>query len=178
VFHLDRKTAVNLHSVWDTSLLRTYIGSTRIADYADQLDATLTSAQAGAWSGGTPADWANESHVVAREHVYKGVPPNGPPPKLDREYVTANRPVVEQQSIKGGLRLARVLNEALAGTVTPAPAATTAPLATASPLPMPAANGGISPRPPARRWAVVLACAGVLIVLAVAILVIAGRGAE
>src|SRR6266513_1527370 len=34
VFYLDRQTAVNLHSVWDTSLLRSYMGSTRVADYA------------------------------------------------------------------------------------------------------------------------------------------------
>jgi hypothetical protein len=53
--------------------------------------------------------------------MYKGVPVDGPPPKLDRLYVRKSRPIVERQLERGGIRLAYLLNQALA------PGATTNP---------------------------------------------------
>jgi hypothetical protein len=112
VFYLERKRAVSLHSVWDTWLLRGYIGRTRIADYADALDAQIKPDDAKAWRDGTPEQWANEAHAIARQHVYAAVSEDGPPPKLDQQHVDNPRPVVEHQLEKAGLRLAAVLNAA------------------------------------------------------------------
>lgn len=54
-------------------------------------------------------DWAMESHDVAKDHVY-ALPENR---KLGEDYVRANVPVVDQQLIKAGVRLAKLLNDAL-----------------------------------------------------------------
>jgi S1/P1 Nuclease len=63
------------------------------------------------WAKGTPTDWANESHGVAVNSVYKDVAVDGPPPKLDQKYVDAAGPVIDQQLQRGGLRLATILND-------------------------------------------------------------------
>lgn len=59
---------------------------------------------------GTPTDWANESHAVAIASVYKDVPADGPPPKLDQKYVDASGAVIDLQLQRGGVRLATILN--------------------------------------------------------------------
>jgi hypothetical protein len=125
VFFLDRQKAVSLHSVWDTWLLRSYIGNRRIAEYADKLDAQIKSDNAKAWHEGTLEKWANESHAVARDTVYADVSADGPPPKLDQKYVDDARPVVEQQLQRGGVRLAGVPNRALSAEVGAEAATTT-----------------------------------------------------
>ena len=54
-------------------------------------------------------DWAMESHNIAKEHVYV-IPEDR---KLGEGYYQANLPVVDQQLAKAGVRLAKLLNEAL-----------------------------------------------------------------
>jgi hypothetical protein len=111
VFFLARQKATNLHTVWDTTILLVHKGKTRNADYADKLNAAITKEQAEAWAKGTPTDWANESHQVAVDSVYKDVPADGPPPKLDQKYVDAAGAVIDQQLQHGGVRLAAILND-------------------------------------------------------------------
>ena len=50
-----------------------------------------------------------ESHDIAKHHVYL-VPENH---QLGEEYVHASLQIVDQQLIKAGVRLAKILNEAL-----------------------------------------------------------------
>lgn len=113
VFFLDRKRAVNLHMVWDTQILLHDKGGARVFEYARWLDEQITPAQAAAWSKGTTEDWANESHRVAVEQVYEGVPADGAPPKIDAGYVRRAEPVVEAQLERAGVRLSEVLNRTL-----------------------------------------------------------------
>jgi hypothetical protein len=113
VFFLDRKRAVNLHSCWDTQILLSRKKTIRVVNYADGLNARITASQAKAWAQGTALDWANESHQIAVEKVYKDVPAGGDPPKLDQAYVNRSADVVDQQLEKAGVRLAIVLNRAL-----------------------------------------------------------------
>ncbi len=54
-------------------------------------------------------DWAMESHDIARDHVF--VLPEDL--KLGEDYYRVNVPVLDQQLAKGGVRLAKLLNEAL-----------------------------------------------------------------
>jgi hypothetical protein len=112
VFYLDRKRAVNLHSVWDSTILIQRRGTVRIAEYADGLNAKITPDQLAQWQKGTPTDWANEAHLLARTAAYSGVQADGPPPKLDQDYVNRNGVVIEQQLERGGVRLALLLNRA------------------------------------------------------------------
>jgi len=69
-----------------------------------------------AWMKGTVEDWATESLLAAREayqdqttgrRIKSGT-------KLGTQYQEKNLPVVRQQLCQAGLRLAMVLNEALA----------------------------------------------------------------
>jgi len=114
VFFKERKTAAKLHTVWDTDLIRSYIAGRALWDYLEILDAGIAADEAKEWAAGTPTDWANESLKVATESVYRDVPADGPPPKIDQNYIDDRRAVVEQQLQRAGVRLATVLNRALA----------------------------------------------------------------
>ncbi|EKC51828.1 S1/P1 nuclease, partial [human gut metagenome] len=64
-------------------------------------------AEAEAIAAGTPAEWAAETCGVCQQ-VYEATPEGA---NLSYDYVAAQTPVVEQQFLRGGLRLARLLNE-------------------------------------------------------------------
>lgn len=111
VFFLDQPRAVNLHTAWDTLILLRRKGATRIAVYADKLNAEITPEQAAEWANGTPTDWANQSHALAVKVVYAGVRADGPPPKLDQKYLDVAGPVIDLQLQRAGVRLATILND-------------------------------------------------------------------
>lgn len=110
VFFLDQKKAVNLHQCWDTLIILQQKGTMKIADFADGLNSRITKSEITRWSAGAPLDWANESHLVAREKVYAGVPAEGRPPKIDQRYVDRSEQVIDEQLEKAGIRLAWTLN--------------------------------------------------------------------
>jgi hypothetical protein len=112
VFFLDKREAVNLHSVWDTWIIREMVGRQKIAAFAEALEKKITAKQRKEWAKGTPEEWANESHRVAVEKVYADVPENGPPPKLGPDYVREKAAVVAEQIGRAAIRLDSVLNAA------------------------------------------------------------------
>jgi hypothetical protein len=114
VFFEKRQRAVSLHSVWDSTILIQHKGSgTRNLSYANTLNAKITKKELEEWSMGTPEDWANESHKIAVDVVYKDVPADGNPPKLDEDYVDKAGKVIDEQLERGGVRLAELLNRSL-----------------------------------------------------------------
>ena len=82
----------------------------RILDYALWLNEQISPLHSAEWAKGTPEDWAKESHDVAIDVVYKDVPADGDPPKLDSAYVHRAEPVVEVQLERAGVTLAEMLN--------------------------------------------------------------------
>jgi len=56
---------------------------------------------------GTPVDWANESHIAARDIM------NAKPVAVDEAYYQSNIHLVDERLALAGLRLASVLNDAL-----------------------------------------------------------------
>lgn len=70
----------------------------------------LRSTDAQGVAGGTPLDWAEEAHTLARK-VWNDVPPTR---VLDDSYYLNVLPIVDRQLSLAGVRLARFLNEALA----------------------------------------------------------------
>ena len=102
----DGSLPCNLHGVWDSTLL----GRRRLSD--DQYLAVLTERikerRLNSQAGGTPADWARESHVLARAAL---VADGG---SIDEAYYRAQLPVVHDRLALGGLRLAGLLNAVLA----------------------------------------------------------------
>lgn len=112
VFFLDLQTAQALHKVWDSTILLNRKGRTRVAEYADKLLDKISKGDSEKWAKGTPIDWANESVKLSRDVVYADVPADGPPPKLNQDYVDRAGEAIDLQLEKAGVRLAELLNRA------------------------------------------------------------------
>ena len=111
----DAPKPTKLHVVWDVNLVDKNLHDRALDKlaYADYLNRTLAGPNAKAWSGGTPADWAWESHQHAVTEVYYTVPANGLPELLSADYIRKGQALVDIQLTKAGLRLAELLNQAL-----------------------------------------------------------------
>jgi len=109
----------NLHSVWD-GLLADRAISTAPAGAGGLLSA-VPPAERRTMAAGTIEDWSRESWQLARDITYGTVAPEicaaGVPakPKLTEAQIEVLLPVVRRQIERGGLRLARLLDEALDG---------------------------------------------------------------
>jgi hypothetical protein len=106
---------INLHSVWDVHLVKRLIGERGEAPFYAINGSDKTS-----WERGTLAQWMAESHRLARSAVYRRLPGGftcGVQPAgivaIDERYTGRASPVVEMQIRKAGIRLARLINEAL-----------------------------------------------------------------
>lgn len=97
----------NIHSVWDGRLVNT-AHSWTYTEWADQLDRG-TSEQKAALAAGNVDDWAGESVEIAGR-IYDYFPTGA---KISYNQIAYWTPTVEQQLLKGGLRLARILNALL-----------------------------------------------------------------
>jgi hypothetical protein len=106
--------AGNLHHFWDTEFVR-QIGSDP-QQVADGLIAKIGVADAKSWAKGSPTDWAQEAFGLAKDHAYGKLPePNARDSyRLDAGYVSDATGVVASQLSKAGVRLASLLNKALA----------------------------------------------------------------
>ncbi len=106
---------VSLHAYWDDLLGTPKTLSPR--ELADRLEAELDPNDEANWVGGTPAQWAYESYLIAQKRIYDELRP-GPLPKnrwgrdLPEDYLNGKmRKVMEQQLQKAGVRLAYLLND-------------------------------------------------------------------
>ena len=98
----------DLHKVWDGELIDSSVANQDV--YFELLRKRMGSLDLRKLEAGTVVDWAMEGHRIAAEHVYR-LPRDG---RIGRAYVRANRPIIDRALIAGGVRLAKVLNEALA----------------------------------------------------------------
>ena len=99
------RETTNLHSLWDGKLLESGHKWTH-NEWADEIDRLSKDEQEAACLG-TLDDWAKQTYEVCNE-VYAASPESS---ELSYSYVSRWTPVVEQQLERGGLRLARLLNE-------------------------------------------------------------------
>ena len=109
---------LNLHSIWDTQIPHRVIeekGGYRafLAELPD--DATRR-----AWENGSIDEWLAESNAIARNFVYPALPthfacvePIADVLDIGEPYYRAAAPVVATQLRRAGVRLAKVLNDAL-----------------------------------------------------------------
>jgi nuclease S1 len=101
----------NLHSIWDSGMLLSF-GQTD-ADIVRQLtDEIGRRSDIAALSRGTVVSWVMESHDIARDVVYRNLPNSL---VITQQYVDAARPVIYERLLRGGVRLAAVLERALGG---------------------------------------------------------------
>jgi hypothetical protein len=107
----------NLHSIWDGWLAERAI-TTPPADAAGLLG-QVSPAERERIASGSVEDWSREYWVKARDLAYKTIiaDPCGPPPAvrptLTEAQVQALIPAVRQNVVEGGIRLARLLDDAL-----------------------------------------------------------------
>ena len=95
----------NLHWAWD-SLLLEHTGYSE-EEYVSRLNGLIAEKHLENQAAGTPVDWANESHLQARQIM------NAKPSSIDDAYYQANIDLVNQKLALGGLRLAALLNGTL-----------------------------------------------------------------
>jgi S1/P1 Nuclease len=106
----------NLHHYWDVEFVERL--GTDPRQVAGSLIGQISEEQRQAWSSGTPADWAMEAFALARRDAYGLLTPPGDhgtyslPPAYGEQ---AEQDVALQLS-RAGVRLAFVLNQALART--------------------------------------------------------------
>jgi len=107
----------NLHSVWDGWLAERAI-TTPAADAAGLLG-QISPAERARIAGGSVEDWSRDYWAKARELAYKTLipdpcaPPPATRPTLTEAQVQALIPAVRRNVVEGGIRLARLLDDAL-----------------------------------------------------------------
>lgn len=101
-----RPAPCNLHSVWDGRL----IARRNLDDpsFVAVLQKVIVSKGFGSQPSGTPAQWAEQSFKLAKEALVT------PDTNIDEAYFRRHIGVIEDRLALGGVRLAAVLNRALA----------------------------------------------------------------
>jgi S1/P1 Nuclease len=99
------KYVCNLHFAWDVGLIE-HTGR-READYVNNLERWITRQRLQQKAGGTPEIWANESFILAKQVWLSD---GG---TIDEAYYRNNIGTLDQRLVLAGLRLGRLLNEAL-----------------------------------------------------------------
>ncbi len=99
----------NLHSVWDSGLIErtkrtneTWLARLNTNVLADRDPNPL--------AAGSVVDWTNESHRLRIDRHLKS---QDPPLVLDDAYITTSTAIIEERLLLAGLRLARLIEEAL-----------------------------------------------------------------
>ncbi|HKR12413.1 MAG TPA: S1/P1 nuclease [Pyrinomonadaceae bacterium] len=98
----------NLHSVWDDEMVDfERIGYTQFARFLDRAG----EADAKRWMSGNIIAYADEAIAMrSKLYVYPDDPGTPAVPKISYKYIGAHRERMREQLLKGGLRLAGVLN--------------------------------------------------------------------
>lgn len=95
----------NLHSVWDSSIPES-AHKWSYTEWQQQIDRATPEEEAAILAVGNPVEWGKETYAIC-EKVYDGTPEDT---NISYDYIAEWSPVIEQQFLKGGLRLADVLN--------------------------------------------------------------------
>jgi len=95
----------NLHWVWDSILLE-HTGYSE-AEYVSRVEKLICNKHLESKAGGGPVDWANESHLQARQIIERNAT------AIDERYYEAYIGLVDEKLGLAGLRLAALLNETL-----------------------------------------------------------------
>jgi len=103
VYWFEKRT--NLHSLWDSMLIEFQQYS--YSEYASILDIAEPE-KVKAWQSGSLEDWFYESHVLS-DTIYDASPNES---KLGYKYNFQFQKMLDEQLLKGGVRMAALLNQA------------------------------------------------------------------
>lgn len=101
------KNKTNLHRLWDGQVLESGHKWSH-TEWREELDRLSPAEEVELLSGSCPEQWAEETYSIARS-VYEQTPPDY---NAEFNYIATWIPVIETQLLKGGLRLADMLNTA------------------------------------------------------------------
>lgn len=102
------KSPTNLHTVWDSKLVES-AHKWSYSEWQQQIDRATPEQKAEILKLNTPAEWAAETYAICTE-VYNKTPKDT---NIEYTYISEWTPVIEQQFLRGGLRLAEILNSTL-----------------------------------------------------------------
>lgn len=103
----------NLHSVWDSQMLRR--AGMRWPDASRRLFGQIADDEAKTWETLNVTEWANESFRLDEEFVYGRLDTKG---IIRNAYYKPGLGIAEVQIMKGGVRMAHLINSAAAGNLT------------------------------------------------------------
>ena len=95
----------NLHSVWDSSLPES-AHKWSYTEWQNQIDRATPEMTLDILDVTTPEGWASETFEIGKD-VYNNTPEGT---KISYDYIAEWTPIVEKQFLRGGLRLADLLN--------------------------------------------------------------------
>lgn len=109
-----KQVAWNLHAVWDEAIIE----RTGLSE-SDHLASLLAMAPPADAANDSVTTWVNDAYQLAKANAYD-IPAasKGKPARLGKQYFATNRPVVDAQLLRAGLRLRAILEHAL-GTEAP-----------------------------------------------------------
>lgn len=99
------KSATNIHTVWDSRLVES-AHKWSYSEWTDQIDRATPAEAEEIVKGGTPAEWGRETYGICKK-VYDTTPVDT---NIEYDYIADWTPVIERQFLRGGLRLADLLN--------------------------------------------------------------------
>ncbi len=99
------KSPTNLHSVWDSKILEAG-HKWSYTEWQQQIDRAGNEETISILTDAFPENWAEQTYVIATD-IYNRTPINS---DLSYDYISEWTPVIEMQLLKGGLRLADLLN--------------------------------------------------------------------
>ena len=110
----------NLHSVWDTGIIRAAMDGAGWRAYADDLQDSITAAQRTEWLGSEALDWAQESYEITLrddvdycERTSSRCRGEEHDRELTADYQEIHEDVVERRLQQAGVRLAEELRRVL-----------------------------------------------------------------
>ncbi len=109
--------SLNLHAIWDEQLVERLLAAR--GGEAAIAAAPIAQAERSAWEKGSVRDWTAESNALARSAAYGNIPgfrcgaAVTQPVAIADAYYSAVAPHLERQFRKAGVRLAKLVNEAL-----------------------------------------------------------------
>lgn len=101
--------STTLHALWDSGLLLSY-GQSDGEMVREIEDDIAHRSDIEALAATTPEQWANRSHNVARDFVYRSLPASL---EITPEYAAAARPIIRERLLRAGIRLAAVVERAV-----------------------------------------------------------------
>lgn len=107
-------SGTNLHSTWDSKLPES-AHKWSYTEWRENIDRATPEEKERILKGGTPYSWGEETYEITKK-VYESTPEGY---NITYDYISDWTPVIEEQFLRGGLRLADVLNTIFDSEYTP-----------------------------------------------------------